>query len=402
MSLLLKALARAGVTREAQNTVAPPELALVDPVEPEAEHKRIADDYRPAEAASLLAAEGGPRTSIVDFIQDHAFGVVIAALLLIMAGWWIYVYLALQSPALFSAPKSSASVGSPASTVKPVSPPTRAAPAQPARSEAAQANTEQTVPQASSESRKPSPDQAAEKPGKSSEKPARLLAQPEPKLRGAPPVKGAPTQPPASKESLSVSRANAEPKLSPLLASAYSAYRESRLEAANTLYQEFLQEEPNSLDGLLGQAAIYALEGDSERAAQTYVRVLELDPKNATAQAGFIGILGQADPLAAESKLKALIAREPSAFLYFTLGNLYADQSQWPSAQSAYFQAHHLAPENPDYAYNLAIALEHINRPRPALSYYRKAILLADKAPSVHFEPVQVRARIEQLQLFPE
>ena len=41
------------------------------------------------------------------------------------------------------------------------------------------------------------------------------------------------------------------------------------------------------------------------------------------------------------------------------LGNLYADQSQWAPAQQAYFQAHHLEPDNPDYAYNLAVGLDH-------------------------------------------
>ena len=80
-----------------------------------------------------------------------------------------------------------------------------------------------------------------------------------------------------------------------------------------------------------------------------------------------IALLGRADPLAAESRLKQLIAREPSAYLYFTLGNLYADQSQWAAAQQAYFQAHHLEPDNPDYAYNLAVGLEHVSQPKLAL-----------------------------------
>jgi Tfp pilus assembly protein PilF len=405
MSLLLKALARAEQTREAQTPAAPQELALVEPVEPEVEPKRISDDYRPADAAALLAAATEPKASIVDFIQDRAFGFIIALLLLIIAGWWIYVYLAVQSPSLYSAPRSSASAGSAASAVGPVPPPSREASTQPERLEAAQSGRGPAGPEASSESPKPSQDQATEKPVKSSEKTVGLSAQPEVKSAGSTPIKSASTKPPprpAPGESLSVSRAKAEPKVNPLLASAYQAYRESRLEAAKTLYQEFLHQEPNSLDGLLGLAAIDALEGRAERAAQSYVRALELDPKNATAQAGLIGLLGQADPLAAETKLKALIAREPSAFLYFTLGNLYADQVQWPSAQAAYFQAFHLAPENPDYAYNLAVALEHINQPRSALSYYREAIHLADKAPGVHFEPAQARARIEQLQLFAE
>ena len=70
-----------------------------------------------------------------------------------------------------------------------------------------------------------------------------------------------------------------------------------------------------------------------------YLKVLELDPRNALAQAGLIGIVGRADPLAAETRVKQLIARDPSAYLYFTLGNIYIDQNRWPDAQQAYFQA---------------------------------------------------------------
>jgi tetratricopeptide (TPR) repeat protein len=92
-----------------------------------------------------------------------------------------------------------------------------------------------------------------------------------------------------------------------------------------------------------------------------------------------------------------LIAREPSAFLFFTLGNLYADQSLWAAAQQAYFQAHHLEPENPDYAYNLAVGLEHISQPRLALGFYRRAVELAAARAHINFDPVRARERIAVL-----
>jgi hypothetical protein len=44
---------------------------------------------------------------------------------------------------------------------------------------------------------------------------------------------------------------------------------------------------------------------------------------------------------------QTLIAREPSASLHFTLGNLYADQSRCGQAQQAYFQAHQLESVEP-------------------------------------------------------
>jgi tetratricopeptide (TPR) repeat protein len=126
--------------------------------------------------------------------------------------------------------------------------------------------------------------------------------------------------------------------------------------------------------------------------------VLEQDPRNAYAQAGLLNIGGRADPIAAEARLKQLIAREPSAFLYFTLGNLYSEQSQWAAAQGAYFQAHTLAPDNPDYAFNLAVGLEHLSQPKLALDYYRRALALAQTRGHAQFDSTRVENRIRSLE----
>ena len=92
-----------------------------------------------------------------------------------------------------------------------------------------------------------------------------------------------------------------------------------------------------------------------------------------------------------------LIARDPSGFLYFTLGNLYADQGLWPAAQQAYFQAYQSQPENPDYAFNLAVGLEHIGQARPALEYYRKALDLSFRKGRANFDQSLVIQRVGQL-----
>jgi tetratricopeptide (TPR) repeat protein len=92
-----------------------------------------------------------------------------------------------------------------------------------------------------------------------------------------------------------------------------------------------------------------------------------------------------------------LIAREPSAPLYFNLGNVHAEQGQWPQAQQAYFQAHNLDPRNPDYAYNLAVGLEHLGQQKIALDYYRKALQLATDKGAVNFDTARIQARIAQL-----
>jgi tetratricopeptide (TPR) repeat protein len=137
--------------------------------------------------------------------------------------------------------------------------------------------------------------------------------------------------------------------------------------------------------------------GSNDQAVRQYERVLELDPRNAAAQAGLISIIGQADPQLSESRLKELISREPSGFLYFALGNVYAKQGQWAQAQQAYFQAYQLQPDSADYAYNLAVGLEHIGQTKIALTYYRKAVDLSSGKGHASFEASRVQERIGQL-----
>ena len=149
---------------------------------------------------------------------------------------------------------------------------------------------------------------------------------------------------------------------------------------------------------MLGLASTLTQQNRGSAATQLYLRVLELDPRNAYAQAGLFNIGGRADPAAAEARLKQLIAREPSAFLYFSLGNLYSEQRQWAAAQSAYFQAFNLAPDNPDYAFNLAVGLEHLSQPKLALEYYRKAVALAQARGHAQFALAPAQTRIRNLE----
>jgi tetratricopeptide (TPR) repeat protein len=95
--------------------------------------------------------------------------------------------------------------------------------------------------------------------------------------------------------------------------------------------------------------------------------------------------------------LKQLIAREPSPFLHFILGNLYADQSLWPQAQQAYFQAHHLEPQNADYAYNVAVGLDHLRQNNLALDFYKRAEQLAAASGRANFDVSHARSRIQAL-----
>jgi len=204
--------------------------------------------------------------------------------------------------------------------------------------------------------------------------------------------------PPAARDTIKVTAGGAVPAVNPLLTEAYAALNAGVLESSQRLYNQLLRSEPGNIDALLGLAAIATQQGDSDQAAKHYLKVLELDPSNTLAQAGLIGMLGRADPLAAESRLKLLIARDPSAYLYFTLGNNYADQNRWADAQQAYFQAHSLQPDNPDYAYNLAVGLEHIGQSKPALDFYRRAAQLAAAKGRANFSTAAAQERISKLE----
>jgi tetratricopeptide (TPR) repeat protein len=184
----------------------------------------------------------------------------------------------------------------------------------------------------------------------------------------------------------------------PILEGAFQAFNAGDLARAREDYRQVLRSNPDSRDALLGLAAVETQAKGYDAADRYYTRLLELDPRDAYAQAGLIGLRGQVDPLAAESRLKSMIASQPDAsFLHFTLGNQYAAQGRWAEAQQAYFQAYASDPEHPDFAYNLAISLDRMHQTKPALEYYRRALTLAQGHP-VSFDRTQVSKRVSQLE----
>jgi Flp pilus assembly protein TadD len=334
-----------------------------------------------ARAATVLqATNSAPRgPGAVAYVRNHPVMVVAVVAVLIAICFGTYVYLQVFHPGLFykqtpiapASPLAQAPVPAPAPAAAPAANP---APVETGAVVAAPA------PQDTAAEPPPPPPPSARKP---------------PVVEAAPPPPPAPE--PALRTTIVVNRGSTAPAVSPLLTDAYAALQSNRLEDAKQGYEQLLRAEPRNVDALLGTAAVATLEGRNDEATRRYLQVLELDPRNALAQSALIGMLGRADPLAAESKLKQLIAREPSAFLYFTLGNLYADQSQWSLAQQAYFQAFHLEPGNPDYAYNLAVGLEHVSQAKLALGFYRRAIQLAGSPARARFNLAQAQERISRL-----
>jgi Flp pilus assembly protein TadD len=178
---------------------------------------------------------------------------------------------------------------------------------------------------------------------------------------------------------------------------AYAAYIANRYTDAETAYKEALAEMPDNRDALLGLAAIAMKNGDHELAYNHYLHLLDLNPSDSVALTALVNLSAKSDPVKSESTIKLLLKKDPeAAYLYFTLGNIYASQLLWAEAQQAFFNAHRLESGNPDYALNLAVSLDHIGQYKTALEFYNVALGLADlDVPS--FNTTSIISRIQAL-----
>jgi len=322
------------------------------------------------EAANLFAAKEphvGRRNRFVAVLSGAA--------LLLFVGGGAYVYIAINKPVLLMPARPPSPPPSATSSVPPVG------------------NRLPTVQDSAP---------VADTPPELFDAQPELFSQPRPAQSTPPPARVAaspralPGSAVAPDNAIKVRRGG-QSEINPDLAQAYQSLQEGRLDAAKIHYQRLLQQEPRNVDALLGMAAVAARSSNMSEAGKLYFRALEVEPKNTFAQAGLLNLLGSSDPVGSEAKLKQLLAEKPAGFLHFALGNLYASQGRWPDAQQAYFQAYHLESDNPDYAFNLAVSLEQISQPTPALTYYQRALQL-QRQRNANFERTTVEARIMQLQ----
>ena len=159
-----------------------------------------------------------------------------------------------------------------------------------------------------------------------------------------------------------------------LLREAYDAYKSGNNSLALTRYNQVLEEDPGNRNALLGRAAINVQKGDGAAAIKDYQVLLLANPKDSLAMTSLIAVANYS-PRETESQLKLMIREEPSSpHLNFALANVYGSQNRWQEAQGHYFRALQNNPGDPNYAYNLAVSLEHISQPGSAITYYRRAL----------------------------
>jgi tetratricopeptide (TPR) repeat protein len=154
------------------------------------------------------------------------------------------------------------------------------------------------------------------------------------------------------------------------LAMAYRAFQQGDYRAAEEGYRRMLQLDARNRDALLGMAALAMKRGAGAEAAYFYRQILSLYPRDEVAQSALYSLTPTNEN--SEAGLRQLSGQQADAA--FALANLYAGQNRWSEAQSAYFQALTLDAGNADYAFNLAISLEHLQENKSAARYYRQAL----------------------------
>ena len=216
-----------------------------------------------------------------------------------------------------------------------------------------------------------------------------------PAPRAAARGRATPAAPPEDR-ALSVNRGG--PQIHPQVTAGYAAYQAGDLQKARADYLQVLRDEPANRDALLGLGAVEMRAQRYDQSDAYYQRVLQIDPRDPHAQAGLLALRSQQlDPVQVESRVKSMLAASREAnVLYFTLGNQYAQQGRWAEAQQAYFKAFGADPDNPDFAFNLAVSLDQLRQPALALEYYRRALTLSQKR-SASFAIETARTRVQQL-----
>ena len=153
----------------------------------------------------------------------------------------------------------------------------------------------------------------------------------------------------------------------------------------------------------LQQAEAAWQRGDMAAARRAYQQHLTAHPADAAALQGLARLVmqevaGGGARQAAIAELQDLQQRQPQlGRLYYALGHVYAADAQWSLARAEFQHALALEPLEPDYLYNLAVSLDQLQQPQPALQFYRLAQAAARER-SASFDQAQLKARLAALQ----
>ncbi|MEN9727502.1 MAG: hypothetical protein RL434_1868 [Pseudomonadota bacterium] len=180
------------------------------------------------------------------------------------------------------------------------------------------------------------------------------------------------------------------------LAAAFAAFDRGDFTLARHGYSAVLASHPQQIDAHLGLGAIALATNQSAEAHTHYARVLAQTPDHPVATAAMFLLEGGQGRYATANRVKMLLDKGLDApYLHFALGNFHAREARWGDAQQAYFAAFTGQPRNADYAFNLAVSLDHLGQRKAALDFYRRALAL--RGPHSTFTADNAAARIAAL-----
>ena len=179
------------------------------------------------------------------------------------------------------------------------------------------------------------------------------------------------------------------------LQSGYRALQSGDLTAAGKFYETALALSPGNRDALLGAAALAFQEQRYDDALGLYQQRLNDAPTDELARTGILTLtsLEREDPILQTEVDRMLLQFPDAAHLHFLKGSLHASAREWRAAEKSFFNAFMRDRTNPDYNYNLAVALDYLNQRAQAAHYYQDALALSD-AKTSHFSADSVYARL--------
>ena len=181
-----------------------------------------------------------------------------------------------------------------------------------------------------------------------------------------------------------------------LLNEAYAMHKLGDNTGAIRKYNQVIKADPVNRSALLARASISVQNNDRNSAIDDYQTLLIENPKDSLAMSSLISV-ANISSFKLESQLKGMIREEPSSpHLNFALANVYGAQNRWYKAQSLYFKALNNNPNDPNYAYNFAVSLEHISKPKLAITYYQRALVNFNNG-IPNFKKAVVQKRLETL-----
>ncbi|WP_062612777.1 tetratricopeptide repeat protein [Caballeronia calidae] len=140
-------------------------------------------------------------------------------------------------------------------------------------------------------------------------------------------------------------------------------------------FQAALKVQPQDATSYVSIARIAGDAGQPEVAIKHYRRALEIEPANIEAASSLSHLLTPQSPqLSAQVVLSALTHHPDAVQLHYDMGQVSSQLRQFDDAVRHYRRAYALAPQSPEAANNLGLALETLGHTDEALQLYRELL----------------------------